>query len=147
MSDLDDYYQHAPLAKPIPRKRLKAPAKREKRDKTAKVREHAQTREAWICRCCRHLQGQSMHEILSRGAGGKVSKANSIWVCGELGNDTAFCHGLLQTGQIEVGPEPHNADELLVFTPITPKASEHMRVPLGFHLLSPPTHQIRGESE
>lgn len=146
MSDLDDYYQNAPLAKPIPRKRLKARAKREKRDKTAEVRAYVFTREQGICRCCRFRRSTSMHEIRFRSNGGKVSRRNSIAVCGD---GVQGCHGRLQRHDIRcnIRHDGLGAEGILDFQAHNAESGEWLRVERLHCLESGPTPQIRGESE
>jgi hypothetical protein len=132
--------------KPISRKRLKARAKREKRDKTAEVREYVFTREMGLCRCCRFRRAESMHEIRFRSQGGKVSRKNSIAVCG---NGVEGCHGRLQRHEIQCGIAHHGegADGRLYFQPHTSEAGEWLRVERLNSVESGPTPQIRGEVE
>lgn len=146
MSDLDDYYQNAPLAKPIPRKRLKARAKREKRAKHGAVRDYISNRDG-NCRCCRLRAGESMDELTTRGAGGKVSKRNSIWVCGTIVGAIPSCHTYLQLNQITVIETLQGAEGMLTFTPRSREAADWMHLPIGRDLESGPYPQIRGESE
>lgn len=67
------------------------------RDRIAKVRAYIIARERNVCRCCRFRVGQSMHELLPRSRGGKISRTNSVWLCGD---GVAGCHGLIQRYEI-----------------------------------------------
>lgn len=69
-----------------------------------KIRAFVFDREQDICRCCRLRRADSMHELRFRSLGGKVSKRNSVAVCG---SGTTGCHGFLQSWQISwVGDAP-----------------------------------------
>lgn len=136
------YGEAAP--KPEPRKRIKARVKREQRDKTAEVREYVFNREQHLCRCCRSRRAQSMHELVPRSLGGKVSKRNSVAVCGSMGNDLKFCHGLLQQLQVEWTGDESRAEGVLEFRARTQHAADRMRVPIHTWIVSGPTPQIRG---
>ncbi len=66
-----------------------------------------------------------MHELISRSRGGKVSKANSIAVCGELG--TVKCHGLLPRGEIAVLGSG-SAEQCLWFHPKSVAAAAWLKI-------------------
>jgi hypothetical protein len=60
------------------------------------------------CVCCRIRRAESMHEVLPRSRGGKVSIANSIPVCG---SGTTKCHGFLQRNAITATAKPEHLVE------------------------------------
>lgn len=127
------------IMKPEPRKKTKARAKRRQATYVDEVRVYVFGRERNICRCCRFREAHSMHEIRFRSLGGKISKSNSIAVCG---TGTTLCHGLLQQGQIQVmAPAEHgvyDAERTLWFQASTVLAAEHLRVRVGQWIGSPP---------
>src|SRR5215831_15209150 len=92
-----DYSQFA-IPKPPKRATVKAKARRARAEYVATIRQYVFARERNLCRCCRLRPAESMHEIVSRSIGGKVSRRNSIAVCGQLGTDK--CHGMLQQKRI-----------------------------------------------
>ena len=103
----------------------------------SEVREYVIGRERGRCRCCRKRLGESLHEIVFRSQLGKVSKANSVWVCGD---GVRGCHGLLQRHQIEVygvGYDTPHAERTLVFRPVTLTAQEWLDVKPGQEISSP----------
>lgn len=101
------------------------------------VRAYIFEREQGICRCCRIRATESMHELRFRSLGGKVSRFNSVALCGD---GTRGCHGFLQRLEIEwLSETPHlGADWLLQFRPKTAQASEWMRVPTDLWVCSMP---------
>ena len=112
--------------KPVKRSTLKRKAKKEKRERTAEIRDYVRGRERGRCRCCRFRAGQSMHEILPRSRGGKVSKKNSIWMCGD---GTTGCHGYAQRYELVInGSDEVGAEGALRFSPRSTKAAEWMRI-------------------
>lgn len=98
----------------------------------SEIREFVFDREQGICRCCRIRRAESMHELRFRSLGGKVSKRNSVAVCG---NGVEGCHGLLQRLQIDWHGD---AQDLLQFKPKTDAAAEWMRVTVGTWVCSMP---------
>ena len=107
--------------------RVKAKPKAE-RDNITKTREYVFARERGVCRCCRLRRAESMHELISRGAGGKVSKRNSVAVCGQLGNGPE-CHGLLQAKRITyTASRPDGAEGTLYFMPMDQGARDWMKL-------------------
>lgn len=136
-----------PQPKPERRAKTKARADRVARKDKKTVREYVFEREQNICRCCRLRPAESMHEIRFRSLGGKVSKTNSIAVCG---NGVAGCHGFLQRNAIYVSETPfvnRGAEGELYFQPHEQDAADYMRVALYEGLASGPTPQIRGQEE
>lgn len=133
------------IEKPISQKRLKARAKREKRDRHAEVRAHVFAREMSWCRCCRLRPAKSMHELKSRGAGGRVSKTNSIAVCGQLVGTEQCCHSYLQAHEISYTVGLYGAEDVIQFCPRTEAAAEYLQVAIYQILESGPTPTIRGE--
>lgn len=99
------------------------------------IRDYVFEREQGICRCCRIRKAESMHELKSRGAGGKVSKRNSVAVCGRLVGTEPCCHTFLQIDEIDWSG---NAEEQLSFQPNSKRAAEWMRIKLGLWVVSMP---------
>lgn len=123
--------------KPEPRKRAKARKKRETRTREHDVRDYVFMRERNICRCCRARAAHSMHELVFRSLGGKVSRRNSVAVCG---SGTTLCHGLLQSNQIAWSKECFDgldAEDTLRFRPRTELAAAHLKIKLGESIISP----------
>lgn len=96
------------------------------------IREYVFEREQGMCRCCRCRRADSMHELLFRSLGGKVSKRNSVAVCGD---GVRGCHGYLQRNEIDWQGD---AEERLSFQPLTKRAAEWMRIKLGLWIVSMP---------
>lgn len=91
-----------------------------------KIHDYVFAREQDICRCCRIRRADSMHELRFRSLGGKVSKRNSVAVCGD---GVRGCHGYLQQNQIGwCGETEAVAEGLLKFQPRTRLAADWMRV-------------------
>lgn len=125
--------------KPERRKKTKARRKRQKLANVHLVREHVFARERDMCRCCRCRPAQSMHELIPRSLGGRVSKRNSIAVCG---SGTSMCHGFLQTYQITWDADPQLiAEGTLTFYAQSKFAAEHMRINVGAVIVSPPMRE------
>ncbi len=114
--------------KPVKRSTLTARAKRAHRLDVAAVRQYIFARERGLCRCCRCRPAESMHEIRPRSLGGKVSRANSVALCG---SGTTGCHGYCQSHQIEVNRGLPGAEGLLLFRALTKPAAECMKVAVG----------------
>lgn len=131
--------------KPEPRKRSKARQLRQAGDRRAQVRAYVFEREANICRCCRLRPAESMHELKSRGAGGKVSKTNSIAVCGTIVGAVPSCHTYLQAKAISYTVGIYGAEDVITFCPRSEQAAEWLKLPIYQVLESPPTPRIRGE--
>lgn len=104
----------APISAGVPRRILKARKRRQKVKTTAEVREYVFARERGICRCCRKRKAESMHELKFRSQGGKVSKKNSVAVCGD---GVRGCHGHLQRHEIEWFVGPQGAEATVTFFP------------------------------
>lgn len=103
---------------------------------TAAVRTYVFDREHNGCRVCRRRFAESMHELVPRSLGGKVSKRNSIAVCG---SGTTGCHGFLQRHQIVCDASTgFGAEGLLLFTPRTPPAAAHLEQPINEWIVSLP---------
>ncbi len=98
-----------------------------------KIRAYVFAREEGICRCCRLRAAESMHELRFRSLGGKVSKSNSVAVCGALG--TTGCHGYLQRNEIDWSGD---AQQRLSFQPNSKSAADWMRIKLGLWVMSMP---------
>jgi hypothetical protein len=130
--------------KPEKRSTAKRRAKRARKDRVSAIREYVFEREAGICRCCRFRPAESMHEIRPRSLGGKVSKTNSIAVCG---SGTTGCHGMMQTLRIRV--EGASAEGGLIFVPLSAKALDWLRLDRQRdpRIESGPTPRIQQEHE
>jgi hypothetical protein len=100
-----------------------------------KIRAYVFAREQNICRCCRIRRSESMHELHFRSLGGKVSKRNSVAVCGD---GVRGCHGFLQRNEIAWQGESLGAEGLLMFHPKTAPSAEWMRVKLLHRICSMP---------
>lgn len=103
-----------------------------------KIREYIFAREENWCRCCRLRPAESMHELISRGRGGKVSKRNSVAVCGTIVGTEQCCHTYLQQAEIKWHEGPFGAEGLLRFIPTTQRSADWMRVPIEFNVCSMP---------
>lgn len=120
-----------------PRKRAKARKRRVHRTRTHEIHDYVFMRERSICRCCRARAAHSMHELVRRSLGGKISRRNSIATCG---SGTTLCHGLLQSNQIAWANDTFDgegAEDTLRFTPRTERAAAHLKIKLGESILSP----------
>src|SRR3954451_3813241 len=100
--------------KPEPRKRTKARKVRVSRAAVRDVRAYVFAREREICRCCRFRPAESMHELRPRSLRGKVSRTNSVAVCG---SGTTGCHGYLQANEIRWHGDWRGAEGTLMFVP------------------------------
>lgn len=121
MNDRERYFATCGTPKPLPRRITKARKKRAHAMTVSEVREYVFARERNICRCCRKRPAESMHEIVFRSQRGKVSKKNSIAVCGD---GVRGCHGFLQRHEIEVSETPMGAESTLWFLVVTPLAAD-----------------------
>jgi hypothetical protein len=110
------YYERCEIAKPEPRARVKRRKRRLLSEHVREVREYVFLREGHVCRICGVRPAQSMHEIRPRSLGGKVSRENSIAVCGD---GVQGCHGYCQRHEIHVAG---NAESLLVTSVATDAA-------------------------
>ncbi len=99
------------------------------------IREYVFEREQGICRCCRIRKAESMHELRFRSLGGKVSKKNSVAVCGD---GVRGCHGMLQRLQIAYVCDSDGAEGQLRFCPLNAAAADWMRVPKNIWVCSMP---------
>lgn len=99
------------------------------------IREYVFEREQGICRCCRIRKAESMHELKFRSLGGKVSKRNSVAVCGQLVGVEPSCHTFLQQNQIDWWGD---AEDMLGFRPLTAPAADWMRVAIHRRVCSMP---------
>lgn len=123
-----------PCPKGPTRKQLKAKRKRRHRRHVRIVREYVFARERDLCRCCRSRAAHSMHELLPRSLGGKVSRANSVAVCG---TGTTLCHGYLQRHEIAWSGGTEGAEGTLYFRPQTIRAAAHLDIELDDTWVSP----------
>lgn len=117
------------------RARQTAKKRRVKTKGNGAIREYVFEREQGICRCCRIRKADSMHELLFRSLGGKVSKRNSVAVCGD---GVRGCHGFLQRNEVRWEETSLGAEDLLTFRPMTRKSADWMRVELYFEVCSMP---------
>ena len=120
-------------------KQLKARAKRQKGTREADVRVYVFARERDICRCCRKRGAVSMHELRFRSQGGKISRWNSIAVCG---SGTTGCHGLMHSHAIDVLMDEQGAEGRLDFTAVTQAAADWMQIQLGQMIQSEPMRDL-----
>lgn len=138
-----DYYQTCAIPKPpkrvkTPKRAIRVKAKpKGERDRVAETHQYCFGRERDTCRACRSRLGQSMHEIIPRSRGGKISRRNSIAVCGELGNGHE-CHGLCQRGELQVTMGPEGAEGTLIFTAKTRAAADWLKIKIGESIESQP---------
>ncbi len=128
-----------PAPKPELRKKSKARKLRLHRTVVHDVRDYVFARERGICRCCRAREAHSMHELRFKSLGGKVSKMNSVAVCG---SGTTLCHGLLQRNAITWEGTERGAEDSLLFRPKTDAAAEHMKLKIGEGIVSPPMREM-----
>jgi hypothetical protein len=124
--------------KPEPRKRVKARERRSFADHVKAVRDYVFGRERGTCRCCRARAAESMHELVFRSLGGKVSRKNSVAVCGD---GVRGCHGLLQRHEVIHGAGVLGAESTLMFTPVTLRAADYMRINKNETIVSPPMRE------
>ena len=127
------------LSKPERRQKSKARLERVRVKGVHEVRMYVFARERYRCRCCRLRTANSMHEIQFRSRGGKVSRKNSIAVCGDGVN---ACHGFLQRHEITVFIGFDGAEGDLKFTPTTQQSADWMRVKVGETVESPTMFQV-----
>lgn len=80
-----------------------------------------------------------MHELVFRSRGGKVSRKNSIAVCGD---GVEGCHGHLQAHRVQFGAGQRGAESTLVFTPVAQIAADWLRVKVGESIESPPMRNL-----
>lgn len=127
--------------KPEPRKKAKARKLRLHRTHVHDVHDYVFMRERNICRCCRTREAHSMHELLFRSLGGKVSRKNSIAVCG---SGTTLCHGFLQRNEIAwaFNDESQGAEAEVMFGAKTEAAATHMRIKLMHCIWSAPMREL-----
>lgn len=112
------------FAKGPTRSTLKRRAKRDQAAAIRAVRAYVFEREDGVCRCCGWRPARSMHEVRFRSHGGKVSRANSIAVCGD---GVRGCHGLLQRHEIRARfDRQRSADGWMAFRPMTERAAQQM---------------------
>ncbi len=124
-------------SKPERRRKAKDRQIRVKTKQTKDVRQYVFGRERYRCRCCRLRPAESLHEIHFRSHGGKVSRRNSIAVCGKLVGTDQSCHTFLQQHAIQVFIGFDGAEGDLKFTPTTQQAADYMRVKVGETVESP----------
>lgn len=134
------------FAKPEPRKVLRERVKEIYADFVERIRAFVFGRERGICRCCRKRLAQSMHELECKGVGGKVSKRNSVAVCGLLVGSEPSCHTYLQLNQIAWSGGPRRAQGTLTFWPKTQRAADWLGVTINHRIESPVMHEIAERS-
>lgn len=84
-----------PVPKPYPKgfDRLQAKREADKADRALKA--EIKQRDGYQCRCCGRKDSLEVHERKTRGAGGIVSRENSLTLC-------RLCHQLAQQYRIEI---------------------------------------------
>jgi hypothetical protein len=127
------------VCKPEPRKRTKARKVRVRRDRTAEIRAYVFARERDICRCCRMRAAESMHELRPKSLRGRVSRTNSVAVCGD---GVRGCHGFLQRHEISFTAGIEGAEGPLLFTPEKLSAAEWLHIGTDKRLLSEPMRSL-----
>lgn len=134
------------IPKPEPRVKTRRRKDRLKGEHVSDTRDYVFARERNICRCCRFRPAQSMHELKPKGAGGKVSRKNSIAVCGELVGVDPSCHTYLQNHQIDAGFQAsYGAEGELFFTAKTQAAADWLRVQVGEQIESRPMVAVEAD--
>lgn len=128
-----------PIAKPEPRKRTKARKLRVHRGNVTEVRAYVFARERNLCRCCRFRSAESMHELRPKSLRGRVSKTNSVALCG---SGTTGCHGFCQTHAIQARYAADGAEGAVHFYPTTRAAADWMRLVIGEVIESLPMREM-----
>ncbi len=147
MIDYEAIARAGGISKGEPRKRRKAREDRQQADKDAEVRVYVFGRERNVCRCCRIRPAESRHELISKGAGGKVSKRNCVALCGSIVGAVPSCHTYLQSHAIQWCDEPgRGAQGPLWFTPISREAADWLRVKIGQRIESLPMSAYESEA-
>lgn len=141
---MTDFYRSCAHPKPLPRKLVKARKDRVHSDHVAETRLYVAGRERGICRCCRWRLGESMHELRPRSLGGKISKRNSVWVCGD---GVKGCHGFLQRHEIGYVAGERGAEDLLAFSPQSDAAAEWLKIKRDAIIESPVMQTTESVSE
>lgn len=134
-----------PLTKPSRGAHLQ-PRKRRRRTRAQKgvaVRTYCFARDCGICRCCRVREAESLHEIRPRSLGGKVTRQNSIALCG---SGTTGCHGYCQSYRVRISGGPEMAEGTLVFTALNTTAARWLRIAVGASVESPVLRPIETEA-
>jgi hypothetical protein len=106
------------------------------------IRQYVFARERGTCRCCRNRPAMSMHELRPRSLGGKVSKRNSVAVCGD---GVTGCHGMLQRHEILIELREQMAEDAIYFIPNERPAYEWMKLKHGERLESRPMREMEAE--
>lgn len=138
---LEDYYReigkYGGTPKPERRAKTKHRQRRMKVKTSHEIHDYVFARERHLCRICRIRPAESMHELKFRSLGGKVSRRNSIAVCG---NGVEGCHGHAQRLEIayRFEDEALGAEGAVIFTPRIVRAAEWLRVQVGQAISSPP---------
>lgn len=122
---MSEYYQTCPQPKGPSRKTLKSRKARVHRGNVTEVRAYVFARERNLCRCCRFRPAESMHELRPKSLRGRVSKTNSVALCG---SGTTGCHGYCQSNQIRYAAGEYGAEGPVIFTPVTHPAAEWLRI-------------------
>jgi len=131
------------VPKPEPRTRVKARAKREQRDHVTEVRQYVFARERDLCRCCRFRRAESMHELRPKSLRGRVSRSNSIAVCGD---GVRGCHGFLQRHEITFHRSLKlGAEATLYFMPCTEAARTWTRLGERHGIESPVMRELEAD--
>lgn len=130
------------LVKPESRRRIQGRKKRQQSKVTKDVRAYVFARERNLCRICRLRPAESMHELRFRSLGGKVSRMNSVAVCGD---GVRGCHGFAQRNEISYrffdDDVSIGAEGDIDFKPLTAAAAEWLKCRVGHVIESPPMVQ------
>lgn len=137
-------YSKLAIKKPESRKRTKGRQQRAARKVTMEVRPYVFARERNICRICRCRPTDSMHELRPRSLGGRISRRNSVAVCG---SGTTGCHGYAQSKAIRYAlvDAAAGAEAAITFTAMTQAAADWMRIKVGESIESAPMVQVEAE--
>lgn len=134
------------ISKGEPTKRRRAREDRQQADKDAAVRVFVFGRERGMCRCCRWRAAESRHELIPKGAGGKVTKRNCAAVCGTIVGAVPSCHTYLQSHAIQWCDDlGQGAQGTLWFTPVTQEAADWLKIKVGEKIESLPMSVYESE--
>ncbi len=83
-----------------------------------------------------------MNEEPPRSCGGKVSRQDSMALCGD---GTRRCHGFVTRNEIVIERGRLGAEDVLTFTAKTQAAADWMRIKVGESIVSAPMVQVEAE--
>ena len=118
-----------PQPKPMPKLLDKRQEQREARRVDRVLKADIKARDGHKCRCCGRRDHLEVHERKTRGAGGVVSRQNSLTVC-------AACHRLAQQYRILI--EGQTCDGKLTFSMsqrIADAVFPHGQIPPQVHII------------